>query len=335
MTTIKAKASLEAKSSLVDWTYDEKDELKPFEVFIKVQHCGICYSDVHMIDNDWKSSRYPIVPGHEIVGVVEKAGEVSTVKVGQTVGIGWQRSSCGKCKACLSGNDSLCTTFPYRQNTIVGNHGGFASHIKFDSRFAFPIPENMDLKATAPLLCGGITVYSGLKEAGMTSGQNIGIVGLGGLGHIAVQFAHKLGNKVTVFTHSDDKDELAHSLGADNVVVTKDGLPKLKDRFDIILNTVDRPLDWNDYINLLDDDGVLCFVGNPGKIEINIQGLLSKRRRVMANPIGGRARITEMLDVASKYGIKAMIEEFSLDNVNEALDKLRANKMRFRAVLNI
>ena len=193
----------------------------------------------------------------------------------------------------------------------------------------------MDLKATAPLLCGGITVYSGLKEAGMTSGQNIGIIGLGGLGHLAVQFAHKLGNKVTVFTHSDDKSELAHSLGADNVVVTKDGLPKLKERFDIILNTVDRPLGWNDYINLLDDDGTLCFVGNPGSFELNVGNLLSKRRRIMANPIGGRARITEMLDIASKYDIKAIIEEFPLDNVNEALDKLRANKMRFRAVLNI
>lgn len=160
MTTIKVKASLEAKSSLVDWSYDVKDDLKPFEVFIKISHCGICYSDVHMIDNDWKASKYPLVPGHEIIGVVEKVGEAAKhLKIGQTVGIGWQRSSCGKCKACLSGNDSLCTVFPYRANTIIANHGGFASHIKFDSRFAFPIPENLDLKATAPLLCGGITVY--------------------------------------------------------------------------------------------------------------------------------------------------------------------------------
>lgn len=152
---------------------------------------------------------------------------------------------------------------------------------------------------------------------------------------MAVQFAHKLGKKVTVFTHSEDKTELDHSLGADQVVITKDGFSKLKDRFNIILNTVDRPLEWNDYINLLDDDGTLCFAGNPGNFDLNVGLLLSKRRRVMANPIGGRARITEMLEIACKYDIKAMIEEFSLDNVNEALYKLRANKIHFRAVLNI
>ncbi len=334
MTKIKAKASLEAKSHLVDWSYEEQDELKPFETFIKIKHCGICYSDIHMIDNDWGLTKYQIVPGHEIVGIVDEVGEASLLKVGDTVGIGWQRSSCGKCKHCLSGNDSLCTS-PGRSNTIVANHGGFADHIKFDSRFVFPIPENLDLKATAPLLCGGITVYSGLKEAGMTSGQNIGIIGLGGLGHLAVQFAHKLGNKVTVFTHTSDKSELAYSLGADTVVITKTGLPQVADRFDVILNTVDRPLDWNGYINLLDGDGTLCFVGNPGSFEVNIAFLNSKRRRIMGNPIGGRARIVEMLDIASHFDIKAMIEEFSLDNVNDAVNKLRANDIRFRAVLNM
>ena len=289
-----------------------------------------------MIDNDWKSSKYPIVPGHEIIGVVEKVGDASSLKIGQIVGIDWQRSSSGVCNYCLSGNDSLCSAlFPHRTATIVGNHGGFASHILFDSRFAFPISSQAKLKETAPLLCGGITVYSGLKEAGMTTGQNIGVIGLGGLGHLAVLFAHKSGNTVTIFSRTNEKTELAYEIGADYVVITKDGLPTISDRFDAIINTVDRPLDWNAYINLLDGDGTLCFVGNPDNFELNINNLLGKRRRVMASPIGGRARMTEMLEFAIKNKVQAMIEEFPLSQVNDALDKLRSNNIRFRAVLNI
>jgi uncharacterized zinc-type alcohol dehydrogenase-like protein len=336
MTTIKAKASLTPNSQLVNWSYETQDELKNFESLIKVKHCSICYSDVHMIDNDWKASQYPLVPGHEIIGTVEKVGSASNLSPGQTIGIGWQRSSCGKCKFCLSGNENVCSaSYPDRTATIVNHHGGFASHVVFDSRFTFPIPSNLSLKETAPLLCGGITVYSGLKSAGMTSGQNIGVIGLGGLGHMAVQFAHKLGNKVTVFSRTEDKSDLAHKLGADNVVITKDGLPKITERFDVILNTVDRPLDWNSYIKILEADGTLCFVGNPGNFELSIDQLLGKRRRVMGSPIGGRYRITEMLEVASKYDIKAMVEEFPLDHVNEAIEKLKRNDIRFRAVLNV
>jgi uncharacterized zinc-type alcohol dehydrogenase-like protein len=204
-----------------------------------------------------------------------------------------------------------------------------------DSRFAFKIPAKLDKITSGPLLCGGITVYSALVSAGMKSGQEIGIIGIGGLGHLAVQFASKLGNKVSVFTSNEDKAEYAMKhLGASQAIVTSQKDPiSLETPLDIILNTVDRPLEWEKYVRLLAPDGTLTFVGNPGALTLSIGLLLSKRRRVMGSVIGGRQRIIEMLKVAEEYRITPIIEKFPLEDANIAIEKIKTNKIRFRAVL--
>lgn len=328
-------AVMEEKEPIKPWKYMEKDNLGPFDILINIKACGICYSDIHMQDNDWNISSYPLVPGHEIIGHVQELGDnIKHLKKGDRVGIGWQRSSCLQCEQCLAGHENLCS-LAYK-STIVKHHGGFASHVVVDSRFAFIIPKNLESNLAGPLLCGGITVYSGLRSAGMTSGQDIGIIGLGGLGHIAVQFASKLGNKVTVFTQSKDKEEFAYKLGADLVINTKEKVPrKINYPLDIMLNTVDRPMPWAHFIRLLKADGTLCFVGNPGKIEIEIGLLLDKRRRIMASPIGGRAQIRNMLQLADRYRIHPVIEKYPLQEVNEAITKLKQNQIRYRAVLTM
>ncbi|MFW9928618.1 MAG: NAD(P)-dependent alcohol dehydrogenase [Candidatus Thorarchaeota archaeon] len=330
---INAMAALNRRENLVPWKYAET-EVKEYDILIDIICCGVCYSDIHMIDNDWGSSKYPLVPGHEIIGIVRECGNsVTHLRKGDKVGVGWQRSSCLTCETCLAGNENMCSVNYHA--TIVNHHGGYATSILTDSRFAFKIPEGMDSYKTAPLLCGGITVYSGLKIAGMTSGQEIGVIGLGGLGHMAVLFAKSLGNKVTVFTTSEDKEEFAITkLGANNVINTKNEIPRnLSSSLDVIINTVDHPLPWQNYIRLLREDGTLCFVGNPGDLNVPISLLLGKRRRIMGSPIGGRARIREMLLVANKFNVNPFIQKFPLNDVNDALKNLRENKIRFRAVL--
>ncbi|MDH5404279.1 MAG: alcohol dehydrogenase catalytic domain-containing protein, partial [Candidatus Heimdallarchaeota archaeon] len=215
-------------------SFNPKEELKPFnfqmeepinnEVIIEIDNCGLCYSDIHMIDNDWRASTYPLVPGHEIIGKIIKTGEVATkYKLGEVVGVGWQKDSCLRCKLCSDGFENLCQSG--NQGTIIGNHGGFATHIKLKDDFVFRIPEKLNSNTAAPLLCAGTTVYSGLISSGMQANQKIGIIGLGGLGHLATQYASKLGNQVTVFEKNDDKVDLAYDLGADDIVITNPDVP--------------------------------------------------------------------------------------------------------------
>jgi uncharacterized zinc-type alcohol dehydrogenase-like protein len=287
-----------------------------------------------MMDNDWQMAQYPLVPGHEVVGEVVEAGSgVKHLKTGQRVGVGWQRSACLTCTDCLRGNENLCSA---NQGVIVGHHGGFADHMVMDSRFCFPLPEGIATEAGGPLMCGGITVYSALRFAGMTSGQEIGVIGVGGLGHMAVRFASRLGNRVTAFTTSRDKAEFASRLGAHEAIVVEDGkVPQtLRRPLQIIINTVPLHLDWNAYLNLLDSDGVLTFVGVPaGPSQIDLMNLLFKRRRVMASPIGGRAVMEDMLINADRFGIEPIVETFPLSDCNAAVTKVRDNTIRYRAVL--
>ncbi|MBL8019589.1 MAG: NAD(P)-dependent alcohol dehydrogenase [Leptospirales bacterium] len=308
--------------------------LAPHECIIKVNACGVCHSDIHMIDNDWTISRYPLVPGHEVIGeVVECGSEVKHIRSGARVGVGWQRSSCLQCSDCLSGNENLCNK---NQGVITHGFGGFADHLLMDSRFVFAIPDGAETETSAPLLCGGITVYSALIHAGMKHGQRIGVIGVGGLGHMAIQFASKLGNSVTAFTTSDDKAQFAASLGATEAIVTDGKRPKKRTRqaFDIIISTVAHTQEWSDYVNLLGSDGTLTFVGVPNEnLSIPLGLLLGKRRRIMASPIGGRAMITKMLQLTADHGIKAIIEKFPMTRANEAIERVRSNKVRYRAVL--
>lgn len=330
---VKAMAAQAAAQPLSPWEFSSP-ALGPHDALLKVLACGLCHSDVHMIDNDWGMASYPLVPGHEAIGeVLETGSQVAHLRAGDRVGVGWQRGACLQCTDCLAGNENLCAG---SQGVITHGAGGFASHLLIDSRFCFPIPEGLTTITAGPLLCGGITVYAGLRAAGMKSGQEVGVLGVGGLGHLAVQFAARLGNRVTAFTTSHDKAEFAARLGAHEVVVSKDGvLPSLRRPLDIVISTVTAPLDWNSYVNLLGSDGTLCFVGVPGgaPLSLDLFPLLVKRRRVMASPIGGRGTMLEMLRLADQFSVVPVVESFPLAEVNRAIQKVRDNTVRYRAVL--
>lgn len=324
------------------------ESLRPFEYetgpmnghdcLIRVAACGLCHSDIHVVDNDWGGPTYPMVPGHEAVGLVVEAGPLVThLKIGDRVGVGWQSGACLHCLDCLRGNAQMCEVD--QRATIIQQYGGFGDHMTVDARFAFPVPEGISTKAAGPLLCAGITVYSGLRHAGMKGGQEIGVIGIGGLGHLAVQFAAKLGNRVTVFTSSPDKAEFAARLGASEAVVTgRDGgvTEKPSRPLDIILDTVAAAKDYNAYLSCLASDGVFNLVGVPSEpISLSVFSFQEKRRRIMGSPIGSPAEIMEMLALAERYSITPLVETFPFERANEAIQRVRDNRGRYRAVLTM
>ena len=332
---INALAALEKGAPLQPFSF-QAAPLKAFDCAIKVMVCGICHSDIHMIHDDWDISRYPLVPGHEVIGeVVEVGSQVTHLKTGDRVGVGWQQGACMQCRDCLKGHQNLCDQ---AEGLIVSGYGGFADYMVVDSRFAFLLPEGISTESAGPILCGGVTVYAGLRNAGMGSGQEIGVIGIGGLGHLAVQFASRLGNRVTVFTTSADKAEFATQLGAhEAILVPAGGSPPLPvNRLNIIINTANQALDWLGYVNYLDSNGTFVFVGMPSEpLTIPVTPLTSKQRRIMGSEIGSPAMITEMLDVVEKFGIQPMVELFPLAQANEALQRVLDNKVRYRAVLTV
>ena len=332
---INALAALEKGAPLQPFSF-QAAPLKSFDCAIKVMACGICHSDIHMIHDDWDISRYPLVPGHEVIGeVVEVGSQVTHLKTGDRVGVGWQQGACMQCRDCLKGHQNLCDQ---AEGLIVSGYGGFADYMVVDSRFAFLLPEGISTESAGPILCGGVTVYAGLRNAGMGSGQEIGVIGIGGLGHLAVQFASRLGNRVTVFTTSADKAEFATQLGAhEAILVPAGGSPPLPvNRLNIIINTANQALDWLGYVNYLDSNGTFVFVDMPSEpLTIPVTPLTSKQRRIMGSEIGSPAMITEMLDVVEKFGIQPMVELFPLAQANEALQRVLDNKVRYRAVLTV
>lgn len=330
---IQAMAARTRGGLLEPWAYEVAGP-GPSELLVRVRACGICHSDVHMIDNDWQMTAYPIVPGHEVVGeVIEVGAHATGFAPGDRVGIGWQRTSCGNCAECDRGADNLCDG---NRGLIVGHHGGFADYVLCDARYCFTIPDGIATASAGPLLCGGVTVWSALRYAGMKGGQEIGIIGVGGLGHLAVQFAQKLGNRVTVFTTSEDKLEFAARLGAWDAIRTEGGEPTRAPRrkLDILVNTVPWNMNWAKYLELLAADGTLTFVGVPGEPSaIPVGILLGKRRRVMASVIGGRGDIRQMLHDADRFEVEPIVETFPMADANEAVRKVRENTIRYRAVL--
>jgi alcohol/geraniol dehydrogenase (NADP+) len=332
---INALAAIEKGGALQSFSF-EAPPLKAFDCAIKVLACGICHSDIHMIDDDWSMSRYPLVPGHEVIGeIVEVGSQVTHFKKGDRVGVGWQQAACMHCLDCMRGNHNLCDQ---AEGLIVSGYGGFADYMTVDSRFTFLLPAEASTQSTGPILCGGVTVYAGLRNAGMTSGQNIGVIGIGGLGHLAIQFASRLGNRVTVFTTSADKAEFATQLGAhEAILVPPGGSPPLPIRkLNILINTANQSLDWLGYVNHLDSNGTFVFVGVPSEpFTIPITPLNAKQRRIMGSEIGSPAMIMEMLQVAERFGIQPMVETFPLAQANEALQSVRDNKVRYRAVLTM
>jgi uncharacterized zinc-type alcohol dehydrogenase-like protein len=309
------------------------EELGPHDVEIAISHSGICHSDLHLIDDDWARSTYPLVPGHEIVGTVSAAGPASGHVVGARVGVGWQRSACLECSLCVAGHENLCAR---QEATCVGHHGGFADRIRTDGRFAFALPSSLESAVAAPLLCGGATVFAPLRRHGVGAQSSVGVIGIGGLGHLALRFLAAMGAEVTAFSSSPDKREEALRLGAHHATSSTDArdLRKLAGSLDFLLCTAPARLDWISYVQILRPNGVLCLVGAPpGLIQIPASLLLTGQRSVCGSDIGSRGAIREMLEFSAKHGIGAQIETAPLADVNQALDRLRRNEVRYRMVL--
>ncbi len=309
-------------------------ELGSQEVEIAIAHCGICHSDLHLIANDWGISQYPFIPGHEIVGTVTAIGSgVLSLEVGQRVGLGWQSNSCGVCEWCTRGMENLC---PHSEGTCVHRHGGYADRVRANARFVIPIPDALGSEQTAPLLCGGITVYSPLRTHGVNASSRVGVVGIGGLGHLAIQFARAFGAEVTAFSTSAAKEEEARALGAHNFVNTRESkaMKDVAGTMDFILNTANADQDWGVYVAALRPTGTLCFVGvPPSPVSVHAFPLINGQRSVSGSPTGSPYRLKEMLDVAARHGVKATVESFPMAQANAAIDKVKKSKVRYRAVL--
>lgn len=321
--------------------FGPKEPLKPFEyplpslsshdVEIGISHCGVCYSDLHLIDDDWGISNYPLVPGHEIIGTITRKGaDVKNLKVGQRVGLGWQSDACASCEWCLSGEETLCSS---KVRTCVDRYGGFADKIVVPSRFVQLIPDVINPAEAAPLLCGGITVYTPFKLYGIQAPMSVAIIGIGGLGHLALQFAKAFGCEVTAISSSKDKEVEARRLGADHFLSHED-LAHNKGRFDFILSSVHADLNWNMVLSTLRPKGRLCFVGLPkSDLQFAARFLVSGNRTVCGSGTGSRALLQEMLGFAARQHIKAQVEVFPMKDVNKAIEHLRANKARYRITL--
>jgi alcohol/geraniol dehydrogenase (NADP+) len=333
MSEIHGLAVHAAGAQLLPYKYDP-GELNASEVEVKISHCGVCHSDVHLIDNDWGISKYPFIPGHEIVGTVVAVGkDVKDRKVGERVGIGWQADSCGICEWCRQGDEHLC---PYAQPTCVGRNGGYADRVRVNTRFAIPVPKVLESEGVAPLLCGGITVYSPLRNHGVRPSSRVGVIGIGGLGHLGLQFAKAFGAEVTAFSTSKDKEAEAKVLGAHHFVNTRDtgALKKVAGSFDFLLSTVSADQDWQAYVNALRPKGTLCIVGAPpSALTIQAFPLISGQKAISGSPTGSPRDLHEMLDVAARHGVKAITEKFSMAKANDAVARVKKNQVRYRAVL--
>ena len=325
-------AATQAKRSLEKFSY-EAGEPGPREVRIAVEYCGICHSDIHMIDNDWGISTYPLIPGHEIVGTVMEIGSLATkFSVGDRVGLGWQCGACMDCEWCVRGEEPCCRC---SASTIVNRHGGFADSVCADSRFVFSVPEQLDSAGAAPLFCGGITVFTPLSRYARPLSR-VGIIGCGGLGHLAIQFAKAFGCEVTAFSTSPSKEPEIRGLGADHFVsyTNSSQLVDQKNSFDLILSTVFVNLDWETCLSLLRSKGTFCLVAaGPDPVSFPPGALLYGQKILAGSVIGSRRSIQSMLQFSARHQIKALVEVMPIAEVNQALKKARDNKARYRIVL--
>jgi len=341
MYTTRAYSAASATSPLSPSTIQRRDP-SDRDVQIEILFCGICHSDLHQVRNEWSDMMptvYPIVPGHEIVGRVTKVGSaVTKYKPGDLAGVGCLVDSDGTCPQCHDGLEQFCPnltlTFNSPDKHLGGvTYGGYSDSIVVDERFVLRIPENLDLAATAPLLCAGITTYSPLRHWRVTQGQKVGVVGLGGLGHMGVKFAHALGAHVVVFTTSPGKQEDARRLGADEVVVSRDSaeMQKHAGSFNFILDTVSAQHDINAYLQLLRHDGNITLVGAPSKpLDISAFSLIMGRRSMSGSLIGGISQTHEMLDFCSEHKITADVEVIPIQKANEAYERLLKSDVKYR-----
>lgn len=333
MSVIHAYAAQSPGAALQPFEYDP-GPLADNQVEVAVTHCGICHSDLSMIDNEWGMTAYPLVPGHEASGVIVAMGsQVKGLKIGQRVGVGWQSGSCMSCPQCMGGDHNLCAS---SAATIVGHHGGFADRVRCDWQFAVPLPDALKPEDVGPLFCGGVTVFNPMLQYGLLPLHRIGIIGIGGLGHMALQFANKWGCEVTAFTSSESKRDEAMKLGAHNVVNSRDSnaMSQLAGSLDYIISTVNVPLDWQTILGTLAPKGKLLVVGAVLEpIPVPAMSLIMSQRAIGGSPIGSPTTIAKMLDFCARHQIAPQIETFPMSKVNEALDHLRAGKARYRIVL--
>jgi uncharacterized zinc-type alcohol dehydrogenase-like protein len=331
---IKAYAASEPGGELKRFEYDP-GPLGRQDVEIEVTHCGICHSDLNMIDDDWGMATFPLVPGHEVAGTVAQVGEdVTNLQPGQRVGLGWHSGYCMTCASCVGGDHNLCTS---HEGTIVGRHGGFADRVRASAAAVVPLPEGVDVASAGPLFCGGITVFNPLVQFGVRPTDRVGVIGIGGLGHLALQFAKAWGCDVTAFTSSEGKKEEALELGAHRTIDSRDpaALEAAAGQFDLILSTVNVKLDWNGYVAALRPNGRLHLVGATLEpLDLGVFPLVMGQRSVSGSPVGSPGTIAAMLDFAARHDIKPVIETYSFEQVNEALERLRSGEARYRIVLS-
>jgi uncharacterized zinc-type alcohol dehydrogenase-like protein len=304
------------------------------KVEVAVEHCGLCHSDLSVLNNDWGISHYPAILGHEVVGRVTALGpNAKGLTVGQRVGVGWNSGSCMHCHQCMSGSHNLC---PEVQTTIVGHRGGFATRIRAHWAWSIPLPEKLNFADAGPLLCGGVTVFAPLSMYADPSCR-VGIIGIGGLGHMGVKFAAAYGCDVTAFTSSESKFDEAKGFGANHVVTTKDsaGIKKLAGKFDLLISTVNAKLDWDAIIGTLAPNGRLHIVGAVLEpIPVAAFSLIMQQRSVSGSPAGSPAMIATMLDFASRHNIAPQTEHFPMSKINDAFARLESGKARYRIVLD-
>ncbi|HET6377828.1 MAG TPA: NAD(P)-dependent alcohol dehydrogenase [Methylocella sp.] len=310
--------------------------LGPEEVEIAVEHCGICHSDISVINDDWGMSTYPVVPGHEVIGRVAALGSMAkNLEPGQRVGLGWSAESCMHCRSCLSGWQNLCESVV---PTIIGHYGGFASRVRAKWPWVIPLPQGLDGKEAGPLLCGGITVFAPLKIYGVKPLDRVGVAGIGGLGHLALKFAKAWGCEVTAFTSTDAKADEARAFGAHHVVNSRDdaALRKIAKSLDLLLVTVNVPLNWAAMLAALRPKGRLHFLGAVLEpVPVNVFDLIMAGRSISGSPTGSPVDIADMLEFAARHKILPQTEHFPLDRVNEAIAHLKAGKARYRIVLDM
>ncbi|WP_430460306.1 NADPH-dependent aldehyde reductase Ahr [Thalassolituus sp. LLYu03] len=330
---IKAWAAFEAGGELKPFEYDP-GPLGAHDVEIEVEYCGICHSDLSMINNEWAMTTYPLVPGHEVAGRISAVGaHVSKFKVGDRVGLGWHSAYCNDCQTCLEGDHNLCSDV---HHTIVGRHGGFADKVRAQATAVVALPDNLPSETAGPLFCGGITVFNPIVQFDVKPTARVGVIGIGGLGHLAVKFLSAWGCEVTAFTSSEAKRTEALSLGAHKTIdsTDKNAIRGAKDYFDMVISTVNVELNWGAYISTLRPKGRLHFVGallEP--VKVNILALMDQQRSISSSPVGSPAVIGQMLEFAARHDIQPQVEVFAMDEVNKAIDRLENGSPRYRVVL--
>ena len=343
MTQTVGYAAMSASAPLTRYDFTRRDP-GPKDVVVEIAYCGICHSDIHQVRDEWGGSIYPMVPGHEIVGTVTAVGaEVTRFKAGDLAGVGVMVDSCKICANCKADEESYCEkgfVGTYNAKDYAGEmaQGGYASNIVVEDRYVHSISPKLDLAGVAPLLCAGITTYSPLRHWKVGPGSKVGIVGLGGLGHMGLKFAHSFGASVTLFTTSAGKEADARRLGADEVVITKDpdAMTAHKGKFDFVLDCVSAPHDMNLYLGLLKLNGTLCLVGLPEKeLPVSAFSLITNRRSLAGSMIGGMKETQEMLDYCAEHNIVSDYEMTSVDKLDAAYERVVKSDVKYRFVIDM